>query len=269
MYSQFVAEDDFDAYLARMRRNGEVADHPEIQGKTSAALFFFSFSFFLSLLAMAELYGRPVVVYAADSGVVTTFHCGRDEPEKLEKSEKTDAVEKTDSVSLPPIRLLYINGDHYNSIVDIIRPSIGAGLGEPQLDRVANVGTEQMLVDRTLMLTELEQTEKTLIEAAAMEELQDEMLTQLRENDERTLISASLQQSEADSDRLLAAAIRDSAQDEDSLLQVFLRMFGEKTTFFSLCFFSQAALEASEQEMLQQMLQESQRSNWAPPNSNN
>ncbi len=37
VYSQFVPEEDFDAYLDRMRRNGEVADHPEIQGEPKQA----------------------------------------------------------------------------------------------------------------------------------------------------------------------------------------------------------------------------------------
>jgi hypothetical protein len=42
VYSGFV-EENFDEYLERIRRNGEVADHPEIQ-------------------AMAELYSRPILV---------------------------------------------------------------------------------------------------------------------------------------------------------------------------------------------------------------
>ena len=34
VYSQFVPDEAFDDYLNRMRRNGEVADHPEIQGES-------------------------------------------------------------------------------------------------------------------------------------------------------------------------------------------------------------------------------------------
>ena len=54
VYSQFVVDESFDDYLARMRRGGQVADHPEIQ-------------------AMAELFCRPIRVYAADSGSVSVF----------------------------------------------------------------------------------------------------------------------------------------------------------------------------------------------------
>lgn len=49
----------------------------------------------------------------------------------------------------PPIRLLYVNGDHYNSIVDVERPSVGIGLGMPGLV-APEVGVEKQVTNKVV-----------------------------------------------------------------------------------------------------------------------
>ncbi len=179
VYSGFV-EENFDEYLQRIRRNGEVGDHPEIQ-------------------AMAELYNRPILVYAADSGAVTEFQCGVDKAED----------------DTPPIRLVYVNGNHYNSIVDVTRPSVGIGLGLAGLT-APTVSIEEQTATKAKEASELEETEKKLVAAVIMEhgnaEAERELLEQALREDAK--------QREQDEERILADAVKASTtvQDDDALL---------------------------------------------------
>lgn len=59
VFEQFVVDESFDDHLRRMRQNGQLGDHTEIQ-------------------AMAEVYCRPVEVYSVDSSEVNVFQCGAD-----------------------------------------------------------------------------------------------------------------------------------------------------------------------------------------------
>lgn len=168
--------------MDRIKLNGEVGDHPEIQ-------------------AMAELYNRPILVYAADSGAVTEFRCGVDEKESKDDS--------------PPIRLVYVNGNHYNSIVDTTRPSVGVGLGLAGLTSPA-VSLEEQTAAKAKEASELEETEKKLVAAALLEngtaEAERDLVEQALREDAR--------QREEDEAKLLAEAMKasTSAQDDDALL---------------------------------------------------
>ena len=200
VFSQFVDE-PFDDYLNRMRRNGQCADNPELQ-------------------AIAELFCRPIKVYAAESGKLTTFKCGTDE-ESVGKSLN------------PPILLMYINGDHYNSIIDTKRPSVGVGLGLPGLE-APETGIETQVIDKVTNDSEMAETEKRMLDSALAE-------TE-REQDEEALMTAALQQTQQEEEeRLLKAAMDASVvpnadNEEDDL---------------------QKAIRASEEEMMQRALLES------------
>lgn len=222
VYSGFV-EENFDAYLDRIQLNGEVGDHPEIQ-------------------AMAELYNRPILVYAADSGAVTEFRCGVDQA-------NNEARKDDDS---PPIRVLYVNGNHYNSIVDVTRPSVGVGLGLAGLVAPA-VSLEEQTVARAKEASELEETEKKLVAAVIMEhgdaEAERELMEQALREDAR--------QRAEDEARLFAEAMKASTNvpDDDALLvsSFPLLVFGLLLIIGSQA----AALEASENEMMQRIMMES------------
>lgn len=70
-------------------------------------------------------------MYSVETAEVNVYQCGADKESK-------------DSEQHPPIRLLYVNGDHYNSIVDVERPSVGIGLGMPGLV-APEVGVEKQV----------------------------------------------------------------------------------------------------------------------------
>lgn len=248
-FAQFVDE-PFDDYVARLRRNGEVADHPEIQ-------------------AMAELYCRPVEVYAADSGKVRIFECGTDRSAKspASSSSTTDAEKSTAPPKLnPPIRLLYIDGNHYNSIIDVEVPSVGVGLGLPGL-QAGEAGPEVQMTRRAEEESVRELEEKQLVEAMLLEskkgqEQQEKDLVEAalkesqsaREQQERELMEAALRQSEIEAAEklLLGNAYQESLREnlpqqqqeedvEDLLLQQAM----------------QESLQRQEQELLEKVMRES------------
>ena len=113
-FSQWVTE-DIAGYIARKRQPGVFGNNIEIQ-------------------ACIELYNRPCEVYSAVSGESTISPKGLcellltpliEEPLNIFQTEYQD-----DS---PPIRLSYHNGNHYNSVIDPLNPSVGVGLGLPNL----------------------------------------------------------------------------------------------------------------------------------------
>lgn len=89
-FSQFVTE-GFTSYCKRKRRDKIYGNNVEIQ-------------------ALAEMYNRPIHIYSYSTEPINTFH----------GSYATD---------VPPIRLSYHHGNHYNSLVDPRRQTVGAGLG--------------------------------------------------------------------------------------------------------------------------------------------
>ena len=97
-YREFVADEDFADYVARKRADGVHGNHAEIQ-------------------AMSELYNRSIEVFVPAAGIepINIFH----------KDYKGDD---------PPIRLCYMDGNHYDAIVDPLVPTAGLGLGLPGLE---------------------------------------------------------------------------------------------------------------------------------------
>jgi hypothetical protein len=96
-FSQFVTGEPFDQYIERKRQDGVHGNNQEIQ-------------------AISELFNRPVEVFCPENGAtpLNIFH----------------AEYKTDDA---PIRLSYLDGNHYNAVVDPLVPTAGLGLGLPDL----------------------------------------------------------------------------------------------------------------------------------------
>lgn len=67
--------------------------------------------------AMSELYNRSIEVFVPDNGI---------EPINIFHSEYKSAD--------APIRLSYMDGNHYNAIIDPLLPTAGLGLGLPNLE---------------------------------------------------------------------------------------------------------------------------------------
>ncbi|XWS28537.1 hypothetical protein CRYUN_Cryun25bG0078600 [Craigia yunnanensis] len=103
-FSQFITE-GFTSYCKRKRRDKVYGNNVEIQ-------------------ALSEMYNRPIHIYSYSTEPINIFH----------GSYNTDT---------PPIRLSYHHGNHYNSLVDPRRLTIGAGLGFSCL-RGANVDKDQV-----------------------------------------------------------------------------------------------------------------------------
>ncbi|KAI4334209.1 hypothetical protein L6164_018926 [Bauhinia variegata] len=103
-FSQFITE-GFTSYCKRKRRNKVYGNNVEIQ-------------------ALCEMYNRPIHIYSYSTEPINIFH----------GSYNTDT---------PPIRLSYHHGNHYNSLVDPRRLTIGAGLGFSSL-RGTNVDKDQV-----------------------------------------------------------------------------------------------------------------------------
>ncbi|GAB4859803.1 OVARIAN TUMOR DOMAIN-containing deubiquitinating enzyme 6 [Ancistrocladus abbreviatus] len=103
-FSEFITE-GFTSYCKRKRRDKVYGNNVEIQ-------------------ALSEMYNRPIHIYSYSTEPINIFH----------GSYNTD---------LPPIRLSYHHGNHYNSLVDPRRLSIGAGLGFSSL-RGRNIDKDQV-----------------------------------------------------------------------------------------------------------------------------
>nr|GEW19905.1 OTU domain-containing protein 5-B-like isoform X1 [Tanacetum cinerariifolium] len=103
-FSQFITE-GFTSYCKRKRRDKVYGNNVEIQ-------------------ALSEMYNRPIHIYSYTTEPINIFH----------GSYNTDT---------PPIRLSYHHGNHYNSLVDPRRLTIGAGLGFSSLQGT-NVDKDQV-----------------------------------------------------------------------------------------------------------------------------
>ncbi|XP_056683968.1 OVARIAN TUMOR DOMAIN-containing deubiquitinating enzyme 6 isoform X1 [Spinacia oleracea] len=103
-FSQFITE-GFTSYCKRKRRDKVYGNNVEIQ-------------------ALSEMYNRPIHIYSYSTEPINIFHGNYDS-------------------DVPPIRLSYHHGNHYNSLVDPRRLSVGAGLGFSCL-RGRNVDKDQV-----------------------------------------------------------------------------------------------------------------------------
>ncbi|XP_054812893.1 OVARIAN TUMOR DOMAIN-containing deubiquitinating enzyme 6-like isoform X2 [Prosopis cineraria] len=151
-FSQFITE-GFTSYCKRKRRDKVYGNNVEIQ-------------------SLCEMYNRPIHIYSYTTEPINIFHGSYD----------------TDT---PPIRLSYHHGNHYNSLIDPRRMTVGAGLGFSCL-RGTNVDKDQVKaaikaqqdqqIDNALLAegrfySDLELTEKEIermvIEASRAEYLAD------------------------------------------------------------------------------------------------
>ncbi|CAI0398356.1 unnamed protein product [Linum tenue] len=78
----------------------------------------------VEIQAMSEMYNRPIHIYSYSTEPINIFH----------GNYNTDT---------PPVRLSYHHGNHYNSLVDPRRLTVGAGLGFGSL-RGRNVDKDQV-----------------------------------------------------------------------------------------------------------------------------
>jgi len=93
-FKQYMTE-DVNRYISRKRQDNCHGNHIEI-------------------IAIAEIYNRPIEVYEYSVEPKNTFQ----------------GVFQTDN---EPIRLSYHGRNHYNSVVDPFKATIGVGLGLPQM----------------------------------------------------------------------------------------------------------------------------------------
>ncbi|BAF14666.1 OVARIAN TUMOR DOMAIN-containing deubiquitinating enzyme 6 [Oryza sativa Japonica Group] len=152
-FSQFMTE-GFTSYCRRKRRDKVYGNNMEIQ-------------------AFAEMYNRPIHIYSYSTEPINIF----------QGSYNTD---------VPPIRLSYHHGNHYNSVVDPRGLTVGAGLGFSSLRGTNNVDRDQVkaaikaqqdqqienaLLAEGRLYSDLELTEKE-IERMVMEASRAEYLKQ-------------------------------------------------------------------------------------------
>ena len=143
-FRNFVADEEFEEYIARKRLEGVHGNHNEIQ-------------------AMSELYNRSIEVYVPNHGI---------EPINIFHSEY-----KSDDA---PIRLCYMDGNHYNAVIDPLVPTAGLGLGLPglqpgladklQLEEAKKISDESAMEEKIAKLEEIEVKEalkKSSLELAA------------------------------------------------------------------------------------------------------
>lgn len=103
-FSQFITE-GFTSYCKRKRRDKVYGNNVEIQ-------------------ALSEMYNRPIHIYSYSTDPINIFH-GSYNPD------------------IPPIRVSYHHGNHYNSLVNPRRLTLGAGLGFSCLQG-SNIDREQI-----------------------------------------------------------------------------------------------------------------------------
>ena len=129
-FRSFVADEEFDEYIARKRLDGVhgVSRWPNfisfaifclwsIYNKLTLPLLFSYLQNHTEIQAMSELYNRSIEVFVPDNGI---------EPINIFHSEYKSAD--------APIRLSYMDGNHYNAIIDPLLPTAGLGLGLPNLE---------------------------------------------------------------------------------------------------------------------------------------
>lgn len=146
-FGQFVTGEIFTDYIARKRLDGVHGNNPEIQ-------------------AISELYNRPVEVYTPDRGglPLNIFH---------EEYSTADI----------PIRLSYHDGNHYNAVIDPIRPTAGLGLGLP--------GLHPGLADKQQVASAVMESDQTNDLQKAMKESEQELCQAYDDELQRALKESS------------------------------------------------------------------------------
>jgi len=106
-----VTGEPFRQYVARTRQDGVHGNNPEIQ-------------------ASSELFNRPIEVFTPSNGSspLNIFH------DEYHKNPNGDV----------PIRLSYHDGNHYNAVIDPLKPTAGLGLGLPGLKQPGYADALQM-----------------------------------------------------------------------------------------------------------------------------
>ncbi|GMI89023.1 otubain-like deubiquitinase 1 [Hibiscus trionum] len=176
-FSQFITE-GFTSYCKRKRRDKVYGNNVEIQ-------------------ALSEMYNRPIHIYSYSIEPINIFH----------GSYNTET---------PPVRLSYHHGNHYNSLVDPRRLTIGAGLGFSCLQgtnvdkdqvKAAIKAQQDQQIDNALLAegrfySDLELTEKE-IERMVMEASRAEYVAndKLKMHVGRNVLSASTAEPSSSGDR--------------------------------------------------------------------
>lgn len=150
-YFQHFITEDFEHYIRRKRQPHTHGNHVEIQ-------------------AMSEQYCRLFEIYEYSTTPKKTF-------------EFTDEM---DAEPQAPIRLSYHNGNHYNSVRDPYRATIGLGLGiaglneggaetslmNQAIEASVNETERRMLLDKA-KLTDYQATDQALLAQVARDSLQE------------------------------------------------------------------------------------------------
>jgi OTU domain-containing protein 5 len=130
--------EDFSQYVTRKSRDGCFGNNVEIQ-------------------CIAEIFNRPVHVYSYSADPINIFHGNYD------------------AKALPPIRLSYHGGNHYNAVIDPYEATVGVGLGLPgmvpgeaekqQMEKAIAMSEEHMFEKSTVQMGHREDREREAREA--------------------------------------------------------------------------------------------------------
>lgn len=87
----------------------------------------------VEIQVMCEMYNRPIHIYSYTTGVASVWNfdgcdCFYSITSTID-AEPINIFHGSYNTDTPPIRLSYHHGNHYNSLVDPRRLTIGAGLG--------------------------------------------------------------------------------------------------------------------------------------------
>ena len=168
----FIVGKSFRQYLEEMRQDKCYGTHVEIQ-------------------LMSELYCRPIELYQPQPA---------DEPVRPLNTFQSPAAAR----AAVPIRLLYLSGNHYEALIDPLRPSVGVGLGIRGLEDAPARAVGDEVASSVMKESEAEQLDRAI--------LQDVLPSTAAESDERAAAAAADEDDEFA--RALAASEQEQAQHE-------------------------------------------------------
>lgn len=214
-FSQFITE-DFDKYIANMSKEGCFGTNLEIQ-------------------AIAEVYNRAVEVYgstsdaSSSSGNIANASSSSSGPDPI---KPINIFQSAYGTSNAPIRLAYINGNHYDAVIDPYEATVGVGLGIPRLNpggiekanlklafeksRKGMKDLETFCINKKMYLTDREETENALEEAAIAASLQDYWDSQGKGRLKRK--SSATEAAKSKKSKLHSSSLSSSSQSDGSLL---------------------------------------------------
>lgn len=151
----FIPGKNFRDHLRAMRQDRCFGTHIEIQ-------------------AMAEVYCRPVEIFKPQSP---------DEPLR-----PLEIFQGTSAKASAPIRLLFVNDNHFDAILDPQHPSVGVGLGVCGLEDAPAVSLDKKTVDRVMQESERDFLEKDILQAM-LDSSADEQVVQaaIRDSEQEQL----------------------------------------------------------------------------------